>query len=66
MTDRTWFTADYSPGWINGGAVVLVRGSNYYPERFSRDDLPWRVHATCADMDAARQIVRLLNDAATL
>lgn len=63
MTDRIWFPADYSTGLIDGRAVVLVRGGDY-PATWTRDDLPWRVHATCAGRLAeAREMARLLNEA---
>ena len=62
MSGRVWVTPTYTQGFIEGRAVVLRRGGDHYPSTWRPDDLPWKIHATCTDLDDARRIVRLLND----
>jgi len=68
MSEHTWFPFEYAPGFIDGKGVVLVRGGHYYPSRLEREDLAWRLYATCdagySTADDARKIVKALNAAA--
>lgn len=54
-------TQGYDVAAIDRKACVMVKGGDYYADWIT--DPAWRIYATAADMDAARKIAGVLNDA---